>query len=214
VAPRSGDAMRLLSRTTVPGVALRFVLVATTVGAGLLAGAIVMAGQEPSQEPSAMESFDDLLVRVEERAPGFGGMFIGQDGRLVVYLLDPSQLAAARSAIEAVFGAQRVPTAGVRARQGQYTVSQLKRWTERAAGMLELSGVTMVDLDEAKNRVAIGLEDKSVTPTVEQALVSLGIPRAAVVIEVTGQIRPMARSQPKSRSRDQVRPRSASPRPR
>ncbi len=161
-----------------------------------------------------MESYDDLLVRVEEKAPGFGGMFIDQDGRLAVYLLDPSHLAAARSAIEAVFGARRVPAAGVRARQGQYTVSQLKRWTERAAGMLEVPGVTMVDLDEAKNRVAIGLEDESRTRRVEQALVSLRIPRAAVVIEVTGQISPLDRSQPRSRSRDQARPRSASPRPR
>jgi hypothetical protein len=192
----------------------RVLLAATTVGAAILAGAIVAAGQEASQKQSTMETYDDLLVRVEERAPGFGGMFIGQDGRLAVYLLDPSQLASARSAIEAVFGAQRVPAAGVRARQGQYTVSQLKRWTERAAGMLEVSGVTMVDLDEAKNRVAIGLEDESGTPRVERALVSLGIPRAAVVIEVTGQIRPLDRSQSKSRSTDQVRPRSASRRPR
>ena len=161
-----------------------------------------------------MESYDDLLVRVEERAPGFGGMFIGSDGRLVVYLLDPSQLAAARSAIEAVFGAQQVPAAGVRARQGQYTVPQLKRWTEHANGMLEVSGVTMVDLDEAKNRVAIGLEDESARPRVEQALVSLGIPRAAVVIEVTGPIRPLDRSRPKGRKTDPVRPRSASRRPR
>jgi hypothetical protein len=161
-----------------------------------------------------MESYDDLLVRVEERAPGFGGMFIGRDGRLAVYLLDPSQLAAARSAIEAVFGAQQVPAAGVRAVRGQYTVSQLKRWAERATELLEVPGVTAVDLDEAKNRVAIGLEDNSRTPTVEQGIVSLGIPREAVVIEVTGQIRPLDRPRPKSRSTGQGRPRSASVPPR
>lgn len=172
----------------------------TRVALGFVLGAIVAAGQEAPQERSAMETYDDLLVRVEERAPGFGGMFIGQDGRLAVFLLDPTQLAAARSAIEAVFGAQQVPAAGVRARQGQYTVSQLKRWTERANRVLELSGVTMVDLDEAKNRVAIGLEDESATRRVEQALVSLGIPRAAVVIELTGPIRPLDRSQSKKRS--------------
>jgi hypothetical protein len=152
-----------------------------------------------------MESYDELLVRVEERAPGFGGMFIGQDGRLAVYLLDVSQLVAARSAIETVFGAQRVPAAGVRPLKGQYTVSQLKRWTERATEMLEVSGVTTVDLDEAKNRVAIGIEVESRTRTVEQALVSLGIPRKAVVIAVTGQIRALNRKQPKSRSTDRVR---------
>jgi hypothetical protein len=183
-------------------------------GAGLFAGTIVLAGQEPPQKQSTIETYDDLLVRVEERAPGFGGMFIGQDGRLAVYLLDPSQLAAARSAIQAVFGAQRVPPAGVRALRGQYTVSQLKRWAERAAGLLEIAGVTMVDLDEAKNRVTIGLEDNSRTATVEQGVVSLGIPREAVVIEVTGQIRPLDRPQPRSRSTGRGRLRSASPPPR
>ena len=87
-----------------PRVGFGFRLTAIIVGAALLARAIVTANQEASQERSRMERFDDLLVRVEERAPGFGGMFIGQDGRLAVYLLDPTKLAAARSAIEAVFG--------------------------------------------------------------------------------------------------------------
>jgi hypothetical protein len=138
-----------------------------------------------------METYDDLLVRVEERARGFGGMFVDADGRLAVYLLDPSQLSAARAAIEAVFGPDRVPPAGVRALQGQYSVSELKRWTERAAPVLQMPGVTMVDLDEAKNRVAIGVEDDSDTRAVEQALPQLNIPREAVEIQVTERIKPL-----------------------
>ena len=138
-----------------------------------------------------METYDDLLVRVEKRAPGFGGMFIDSDGRLAVYLRDRSQLPAARSAIESVFGSSRVPAAGVRALQGQYAVSQLKMWTERAASVLNVPGVILVDLDEAKNRVVIGVEDRSRTRAVEQALSSLRVPRKAVLIQVTGQIRPL-----------------------
>jgi hypothetical protein len=189
-------------------------VLAAGMGAAILAAAILSAGQEAPRERGSIETFDDLLVRVEQRAPGFGGMFIGPDGRLAVYLLDPSQLAAARSAIEAVFGAQQVPAAGVRARQGQYTASQLKRWTEHANGVLEVQGVTLVDLDEARNRVAIGIEDESARPRAEQALLSLGIPRAAVVIEVTGPIRQVDRSRPKGGKTDPARPRSASRRPR
>lgn len=138
-----------------------------------------------------METHDDLLVRVGEKVPGFGGMFIDTDGRLAVYLLDPSELDAARVAIEAAFGADRVPAAGVRALQGQYTVSQLKQWTERAGEVLELPGVTMVDLDEARNRVAIGVENDARTRAVEEAITGLAIPREAVAIKVTGQIRPL-----------------------
>jgi hypothetical protein len=138
-----------------------------------------------------METYDELLVRVEKRLPGFGGMFIDSNGRLAVYLIDTARLPAARSAIEAVFGPSQVPAAGVRAVEGQYTVSQLKAWTKRAAMVLELRGVTLVDLDEAKNRVAIGVDDPSRKQSVEQALSSLKVPRGACVIEVLGPIRPV-----------------------
>ena len=74
----------------------------------------------------------------------------------------------------------------MRALQGQYVISQLKAWTERAGAMLSMPGVTMVDLDEAKNRVAIGIDDGSRRKALEKALVSLKVPRAALVIEVTG----------------------------
>ena len=175
------------------------VLTAAVVGTGVFAVRGAVAGQETPGERGVVESYDELLVRVEERAPGFGGMFIGRDGRLNVYLLDTSKLIAARSAIESVFGADRVPAAGVRALKGRYTVSELKRWTERATKMLEVSGVTAVDLDEARNRVAIGIEVESRKRSVEQALVSAGIPRKAVVIAVTGQIRPLDDRPGKSR---------------
>ena len=138
-----------------------------------------------------METHDDLLLRVERMAPGFGGMFIEVDGRLAVYLLDTLQVSAARSAIETVFGPS-LTAGGVRAVQGQYTVSQLKAWTERASAVvLDVPGVTMVDLNEAKNRVTIGVEDDSRTQTVKDVLSSLKIPREAVLIQVTGQINPV-----------------------
>jgi hypothetical protein len=31
-----------------------------------------------------MERYDDLLVRVEQQVPGFGGMFMDREGRLAV----------------------------------------------------------------------------------------------------------------------------------
>jgi hypothetical protein len=138
-----------------------------------------------------MRTYDDLLLEVAKQVPGFGGMFIDADGRLAVYLIDTTQLPAARSAIEVVFGSSQVPPQGMRALQGQYTVSQLKGWTERARAVLATPGVTAVDLDEAKNRVAVGIEDRSRTRAVEQALSSRRIPRKAVVIEVIDPIRPV-----------------------
>lgn len=161
----------------------------------MLFGPVLVTGlPQNSREHRQVQTYDELLLRVEEKASGFGGMFTGEDGRLVVYLLEPSKIATARSAIESVFGRDHVPAAGVRALQGQYTVSQLQRWSERATGLLAKPGVTVVDLDEARNRVAIGVADASGTAAVIRALKSLRIPREAVVIDVVGPIRQIDKS--------------------
>src|SRR5262245_56120991 len=101
-------------------------------GMTLWATGMMTGFQEGPREPARMLSYNERLIQVEQKAPGFGGMFLGEDGRLVVYLLEPSKVATARSAIESVFGASIVPAAGVRAIRGQYTVSELRRWSERA----------------------------------------------------------------------------------
>jgi hypothetical protein len=152
---------------------------------------IVTAREAPSQDVTNMETPDDLLLRVERAAAGFGGMFIDRDGRLTVYLLDSAQLPAAGAAIEAVFGRGVIPAAGLRAVAGQYTVSQLAAWTQQAAGVMELPGVTFVDLDEARNRVAIGIDDSSKAHAVQHILGSLDIPPGAVVIDTADPIRPV-----------------------
>ena len=144
-----------------------------------------------SQDFTSMETHDDLLLRVERLAAGFGGMFIDRDGPLTVYLMDSAQLPAARTAIESVFGLAVIPAAGLRAAAGQYTVSQLAAWTQQAARAMELPGVTLVDLDESRNRVAIGVDHSSKAQAVEQVLEPLNIPRAAVVIDVIEPIRPV-----------------------
>ena len=175
----------IFRRTVWLGVAVVFTMTAAAAGHGLqLPGTA-------SQDQRGMKTYDDLLVEVEQKAPGFGGMFVDAEGRLTVYLLDTSQLPAARIAIESVFGTNHVPAAGIRVLQGQYAISQLKAWAERATALLSMPGVTAVDLDEARNRLTVGVEDQSRTRAVEQALSSRRIPRKAVVIEVIEPIRPV-----------------------
>jgi hypothetical protein len=186
--------MRVPRWKAAPGVAGVFMLVVgVAIYACVLPTAAAAAPEAGLQDPSRMPTYDDLLLRVDEQVPGFGGMFIDSDGRLAVYLLDVSQLAVTRAAIESVFGSNRVPAAGVRAVQGQYSVSQLKAWSERAAGLLRTPGVTVVDLDEGKNRVMVGIEAADRMRVVSRALSSLRVPRDAVVIQVTGPIRPVNR---------------------
>jgi len=160
--------------------------------AGVLA--FVSSGMPADNEvqPSApLETHDDLLQRVARQVSGFGGMFIDEDGRLAVYLLDTAQLGAAEAAIATVFGPERIPLGGVRALQGQYSVTQLKQWHDRLGDLFAVSSVTLTDLDEAKNRVRVGVEDDAAVGAVEQALRKLGVPREAVIIELTGPVTPV-----------------------
>ena len=182
--------MKLSGWIAAPPFLLTCVAVAA-LAAVVLPRVIVTAREAPSQDVTSMETHDDLLLRVERAAPGFGGMFIDRDGRLTVYLMDGAQLPAARAAIESVFGPGVIPAAGLRAAAGQYTVSQLAAWTQQAARVMELPGVTLVDLDEARNRVAIGVDHSSKTQAVQQVLGSMNIPLAAVVIDITDPIRPV-----------------------
>jgi hypothetical protein len=148
--------MTLLAQTFAQQIAVSLVLAAILVSCW--PGAPLIGAHQPTSPAEQIMSHDDLLVRVEERAPGFGGMFLAPDGALVIYLIDPSELESARRAIEAIFGSDYVPAAGVRGLQGQYSASQLKRWVDTAStGMLGVPGVTMVDLDEGRNRVSIGI---------------------------------------------------------
>ncbi len=177
-----------------PGAA-RFAL-----GLFFLASGTLIGFQEATSGP--MKTYDERLIEVEKKVPGFGGMFLGEDGRLAVYLLDPSRITEAQAAIVSVFGASYIPAAGVRALQGRYAVSELKRWAERANALLEIRGVTIVDLDESRNLVAIGLEDASKRAAVEQRLKALGIPREAVAVESADAIRQLGNSPSKDPKAD------------
>lgn len=136
------------------------------------------------------QTIDDLFAEVAKQVPAFGGMFIDSQGNLSVYLLDPTQKAAAESAIASVFGRDRIPPNGVRVLPGQYGFLQLKEWFNRANALLALPGVTLVDIDESKNRLKIGLEKIEARNRVEQALARINIPHEAVTFEETGPIEP------------------------
>jgi len=84
----TGSSARLVVLTT-----------AAIASTGLFTSTTGAVGQTASQERAKVETYDERLVRVEQQAPGFGGMFIDPEGRLAIYLVDPSQLPAARSAI-------------------------------------------------------------------------------------------------------------------
>jgi hypothetical protein len=71
------------------------------------------------------------------------------------------------------------------------TQDRMARWFARAyPEVLALPGTVFADHDEARGRLVFGIENASVTGSVEDALARLGIPSSAYTIEVTEPIRP------------------------
>jgi len=103
----------------------RILFITLSIGSLLAAARVGAADRRPST--------DDLMVAVANQVPAFGGMFIGRDGLLRMYLLDPRQSAAAQTAIAAVFGRGRVSFSGAQAVQARYGFTQLKAWHDRAS---------------------------------------------------------------------------------
>lgn len=138
------------------------------------------------------QTLDDFFASVARQVPEFGGLFLGQnEDTLQVYLTNVSsdRVAALRRALLDVFGADVIPKGGIKAVQGQYGFLQLKEWYDRITGpILSIRGVTYTDINESKNRLVIGIENRDVEARVIQRLRELAIPSGPIVIEVTGPI--------------------------
>lgn len=171
--------------------ALLLLLLGGCAGGFANAGDASVAMEPAPDEGRHQGTLDDLLLEVARQVPGFGGMFIDQDGRLAIFLLDPADVAVAEEAIAAVFGRERIPAGGVVAVQGQYSLLQLKEWYDRLGSLFSIPGVALTDLDEGRNRLTVGVQGSEARPVVEQELQRLGIPSEAVRIEETGPIIPL-----------------------
>ena len=151
----------------------------------------------PPQLQAAQAPDLDLLART---IPGFGGLFLDQ-GVPTVYLTNPTD----RGPLERVLGGfaqlRGVAPGQIKVLQGRYTYQELDRWTRQVSNdAFSIAGVVYTDLDEASNRVAVGVERRGAWFTVRNLAVRLGIPTEAIVVKETEPIGYAATL------RDQVRP--------
>jgi hypothetical protein len=150
-----------------------------------------------------IETLDDRFAAVARQVPGFGGMFFDRDGTLQVYLLgqkdpvDAAFMAFLDNVITTEIGrGNRLSQSGVEVREGQYDFLDLHRWRQQVSpSVLALPEVVFTDIDEATNRLRIGITDSpGMTETVEEYLAKLGVPREAVLISKTEPVWPQLRS--------------------
>jgi hypothetical protein len=147
------------------------------------------------QEPEGEQA---TLARA---VPGFGGLFLDETGAPTVYLTDPGQRGAAQRALAAIAREHGFATSALKVRRGQFTYGQLSAWFDRASrSTLAERGVVYADLDEASNRVTIGVENAEAGGRARALLKRLGVPDGAVSVRATQPVRLAATL------RDRVRP--------
>jgi len=128
-------------------------------------------------------SMDAELAAINDLVPGFGGMFVGSDGVLTVYM---------RS--EQAFLGRLLFGPDVRVRDGAFEFRQLLGWRSSMRELLAIRGVARLDADEASNRIRVGIETgtpAAVRRQVVRRLAGLGVPRDAVVFEEVEPILPL-----------------------
>jgi hypothetical protein len=118
-----------------------------------------------------------------------------------VYLRDPDGRGAAQAALAPFFQAHGLDPSELRVLRGDFDYDKLDQWFGKvSAAALAVPGAVFVDLDEASNRLRIGVEHAAAQAAVLRAIGVAGIPTAAVIVEETEPIRSMATL------RDKVRP--------
>lgn len=130
-----------------------------------------------ARAPETLLSADEQLLAIGRELPGFGGLFVDGKGRVNVYLVDPQVNGAL--AQKALGGESRLLRADFR-------FDELLDWRYALRPLLGLDGVTMLDVDEARNRVLLGVEP-GLSAGARAELIgraaAQGIPATALLVE-------------------------------
>ncbi len=140
----------------------------------------------PVSQEGPRRSADQEQARMGREIPGFGGLFYDEQGRPNVYLLDPRGTGAALKSLGQ----------DVVVRQGDYEFARLLGWRYELRPLLALPGVVYLDVDEARNRVVLGLDATARSKSLdrdrlERELLFTRVPRQAVLLEDAAPIEPL-----------------------
>jgi hypothetical protein len=135
-----------------------------------------VCAQLAAAPPPASATADERLLDVGRELPGFGGLFVDDRGTLNVYLLDLRR--EQKVALEAL-GPSRLL-------QADYRFEDLVGWRRALRPLLGEAAVALLDVDEARNRVVLGVvpgTSRAERDRLAALLASRGVPPAAVVLE-------------------------------
>lgn len=133
---------------------------------------------------------DEEFTYLAEWVPGgFGGLSFDPEGGGTVYLKDLRKQGGAAGVLNAHFqqrapGEDRRDLRGLRFVQGDYDFRELVGWRRAVnAEWPGLPGISSTDIDEARNRIRIGIAPGTAEGPIRAAIAKLRIPTDAVIIE-------------------------------
>jgi len=130
--------------------------------------------------------FDAELVRLNEMIPGFGGMFLNEEGVLVIWITSEFFPDATLESIlpmvqeTPLYPEESIQAENISIREGKYTFKQLVKWKLLVRERLTHSDVHGVGAGEKENRVVIAIKPDANEESVLGAVEMLGIPPEAV----------------------------------
>ncbi len=181
-----------------PSTTIRVAAAAALVAAAACSDGTRSTGPEPAPVLRTAQAPD--LGSLARTVPGFGGLFLDH-GVPTVYLTDVSQRGAAERALSGFAQSRGFGPGEIRVLQGRYAYGDLDRWFQAVSyEAFDQGGVVFVDLDEAANRVLVGVERGASHANIRSLAARLGVPAEALVVRETDPIVYAATLQ------DQVRP--------
>lgn len=138
-----------------------------------------------------LRTLDDDFEDLAQRAPGFGGLFYDAAGRLNVYLKNPAARAQVEPALvsflsrgdQAVMAGKQIEVARMNVLPAQFDYAQLATWYRQIASIFNTPGIILTDIDEAHNRIVLGVINDGARAIVANKLTQLGTPVDLVSIE-------------------------------
>ena len=165
-------------------------------------------GPGPIRTPAPPPSLDSYFEQLNRNNPNIDGFSLDEQGNVRVYVKqNVSSLSVQdletlevniQNSIESVFGNGFLSSLGdnshnaqtlshdipeIKLLQSKYDIAKLAQWRQDMTNLFNIDGVVLIDLDEARNQIKVGIETEALRSKIEAELNKLGIPLEAVLIE-------------------------------
>jgi hypothetical protein len=167
----------------------------------LVGGVILLAAcQEVSGPIDTDSSRADPLnavsvdqVALSRQLPSFGGMFLDETGRPNVYVTDMRDESRIRARLAAFALANGFDASDIQVLRSEFSFARLNDAFERAThAAMPLAGSVFTDLDEARNRIVVGVEQAGQVQGARAALARAGLEDGSYEVIVTEPIHQVA----------------------